>query len=137
MFELLKAVQIIFNPKHTQNTFSMWVIIGLDQCLLPAARSPYLHVHLKTENSLNSVAWVRERTIPTERPPLVSEDRAYGRNLGFLDRSRYFFQVAPQLYSRGWVDPVPDPQLRRNVFPVRYGKLIELSWVLNKIQDDG
>jgi hypothetical protein len=26
----------------------------------------------------------------------------YGRNLGFLDRSRYFFfQVSPQLYSRG------------------------------------
>jgi hypothetical protein len=24
-------------------------------------------------------------------------------NLGFLDRSRYFFfQVAPQLWSRGW-----------------------------------
>jgi hypothetical protein len=34
--------------------------------------------------------------------------------LGFLDRSRYFFfQVAPQLYSRGWVDPVPDPLLLR------------------------
>jgi hypothetical protein len=33
----------------------------------------------------------------------------YGRILGFLDRSRYyFFQVAPQLYSRGWVDPVLD-----------------------------
>jgi hypothetical protein len=30
----------------------------------------------------------------------------------FLDRSRYFFfQVAPQLYSRDWVDPVPDPLL--------------------------
>jgi hypothetical protein len=30
----------------------------------------------------------------------------YGRILGFLDRSSYFFfQVAPQLYSRGWVDP--------------------------------
>jgi hypothetical protein len=26
----------------------------------------------------------------------------YGRNLGFLDRSRYFFfEVAPRLYSRG------------------------------------
>jgi hypothetical protein len=24
-----------------------------------------------------------------------------------------FFQVAPQLYSRGWVDPVPDPLLLR------------------------
>jgi hypothetical protein len=38
----------------------------------------------------------------------------YSRNLGALDRSRYFFfQVAPQLYSRGWVDPVPDPLLPR------------------------
>jgi hypothetical protein len=23
----------------------------------------------------------------------------------------FFYQVAPQLYSRGWVDPVPDPLL--------------------------
>jgi hypothetical protein len=38
----------------------------------------------------------------------------YGRILGFLDRSSYiFFQVAPQFYSRGWVDPVPDPLLLR------------------------
>jgi hypothetical protein len=48
---------------------------------------------------------VRERTVPTERPPLVGEviakfaDRGcqvvsvtdpYGRIFGFLDRSRYF-----------------------------------------------
>jgi hypothetical protein len=33
----------------------------------------------------------------------------------FLDRSRYFFfEVVPQLYSRGWVDPVPDPLLRKS-----------------------
>jgi hypothetical protein len=67
---------------------------------------------------LNSVAIVRERTGPTERPPLVGEVscqllRIEGVawsaqriptvvNLGFLDRSRYFFlQVAPQLSSRG------------------------------------
>jgi hypothetical protein len=79
---------------------------------------------------LNTVAWVRERTIPTERPLLVGEVSAnffadrrchvvsvtdyYGRILGFLDRSRYFFfQVAPQFYSRGWVDPIPDPLLLR------------------------
>jgi hypothetical protein len=38
----------------------------------------------------------------------------YARILGLLDRSRYFFfQVAPQLYSRGLVDPVPDPLLLR------------------------
>jgi hypothetical protein len=45
---------------------------------------------------------------------VVSVTDPYGRNLGFLDRNRYlFFQVAPQLYSRGRVDPVPDPLLLR------------------------
>jgi hypothetical protein len=55
----------------------------------------------------NSVALVRERTIPTERPPLVGEVNAnfceqkgvawsvrrtpYGRNLGFLDRMFFSF----------------------------------------------
>jgi hypothetical protein len=39
---------------------------------------------------------------------------SYGRILGFLERSRYFFfEVAPQLYLRGRVDPVPDPLLLR------------------------
>jgi hypothetical protein len=64
------------------------------------------------------MASVRKRTIPTERPPLVSEVSAnffadiwchvvsvtdpYGRILGSLDRSRYYyFQVGPQLHSRG------------------------------------
>jgi hypothetical protein len=74
-----------------------------------------------------SVALVHERTIPTELPPFFGEVSAnfYGvlrgqRNRSlrpysrFLDRNRYyFFQVAPQLYSRGWVDPVPDPLLLR------------------------
>jgi hypothetical protein len=61
-------------------------------------------VHVYGHNN-NSVALVRERTIPTERPPLVGEDSAnfsmyrwcrivsvaepYGRNLGFLDRHVY------------------------------------------------
>jgi hypothetical protein len=34
--------------------------------------------------------------------------------LGFWNRSRDFsIQVVPQLYSRGWVDPVPDTLLRK------------------------
>jgi hypothetical protein len=69
------------------------------------------------------MALVRERTIPTECLPLAGEalptfaDRhchmvsvmdPHGRILEFLDWSRYFFfQAAPQLYSRGWVDPIP------------------------------
>jgi hypothetical protein len=75
----------------------------------------------------NSMVWVRERTIPTERPPLVGEVIANfcgsrvprGQRDGSLwPYSRFsrhepllVYQVAPQLYSRGWVDLVPDPQL--------------------------
>jgi hypothetical protein len=75
------------------------------------------------------VAWARERTYrPSDRRlseklvptfadtgcHVVSVTDSYCRILGFLDRSRYFlFQVAPQLYSRGWVHPVPDPLLLR------------------------
>jgi hypothetical protein len=65
------------------------------------------------KNKTNSVASVRERTrdrrlleklVPAfadRRCRVVSVTDPYSRVLGFLDRSRYFFfQVAPQLYSR-------------------------------------
>jgi hypothetical protein len=57
-------------------------------------------------NNNNSVSLVCERTIPTELVPtfagrgcrVVSAADPYGRNLGLLDRSRYFFfQEAAQL----------------------------------------
>jgi hypothetical protein len=45
---------------------------------------------------------------------VVSAADSHGGILGFLEWSRYYFlQVAPQLYSRGWIDPVPDPLLLR------------------------
>jgi hypothetical protein len=57
------------------------------------------------------------KLVPTStarRCHVVTMTDPYGRILGFLDRSRYFFfQVAPQLCSRGWMDPVPDPLLLR------------------------
>jgi hypothetical protein len=78
----------------------------------------------------NSITLVREQTIRNGQPPLVSEVSGnfyglegchvvsamdpHGLILGFLDRNHYFFfQVAPQLYSWGWVGPVPDPVLLR------------------------
>jgi hypothetical protein len=77
-----------------------------------------------------NVALVRNRTILTERPPYVSEvsTNFCGKKVSrgqrnwsprplisiFQIRRRYFsIQVAPQLFSRGWVDPVPDPLLLR------------------------
>jgi hypothetical protein len=45
---------------------------------------------------------------------VASATDPHGRILGFLERSRYyFFQVAPQLHSRDWVDPVPYPLFYR------------------------
>jgi hypothetical protein len=89
------------------------------------------------------MAWVREQTIPTEQPPLVSEVTAnfagrgccvvsttdpYGHILCFLDQSRYsFFQVAPQLYSRGLVDPVPDPLAVLEIEPGTSGSVARNS----------
>jgi hypothetical protein len=74
-------------------------------------------------NIKNSVAWVCEWNIPTERLPfvgevsikfmdrrcrMVSETDLQDRILDFLDRNHYyFFKEVPQLHSRGWVDPVP------------------------------
>jgi hypothetical protein len=84
----------------------------------------------KQTNRTNSVAWVRRRelyrlsdrrlseklvpsladrgcrVVSATNPPTVV-------NFGILDRSPYFFEIAPQLSSRGWVDPVPDPALLR------------------------
>jgi hypothetical protein len=43
---------------------------------------------------------------------MISVTDPFGRIIGFLDRSCYFFfQLAPQLYSRGWVNTIPDPRL--------------------------
>jgi hypothetical protein len=77
----------------------------------------------------NSVAWVRRRELhrPNDRrlsaklvPTLADRERRVVSatnppvlNFGFLDRSRYFLEIAPQLSSRGWVDPVLDPLLLR------------------------
>jgi hypothetical protein len=76
----------------------------------------------------NSMALVNEWTIPSNRHLLVklvptfadegcrvvSATDPHGCVLGFIDRSYYYFlTVVPQLYSRGWVDPVPDSQLPR------------------------
>jgi hypothetical protein len=61
----------------------------------------------ESENELYQPSYSRlsAKSVPTitdRACHLVSVTDLYGRNLDFLDRSRYFFfQVAPQLYSRG------------------------------------
>jgi hypothetical protein len=92
-------------------------------------------LHFVTNSALNvtsSVAWVRERTIPTERPPklvptfadrkcrVIRSMDVYGRILGFLDRSHNCmqFRFVWGLHSSGlqW-NVVRNSTFRRNVLP--------------------
>jgi hypothetical protein len=71
-------------------------------------------LYQKVVQVLNSMVWVRKWTIPTKGPPLVGEVSA-----NFGDRGcQVVSMVDPyghnQLHSRGRVDPVPDPLLRKS-----------------------
>jgi hypothetical protein len=94
-------------------------------CKLSLFNSVDFHSY-QTNNNNNSVGLVRERIILSERPAVVSEVSAkcfavrgrrvlnaanpYSRILGFPDRTSYsLFQVAPQFYTLGWVDPRSRP----------------------------
>jgi hypothetical protein len=76
-------------------------------------------------NSASKLCWPSDRLSSAKLMPIFAGRRVlhsqrgrsptlYSLNLGFLDRSHcFFFQVAPQLYSRSWVVPVPNPLLLR------------------------
>jgi hypothetical protein len=90
----------------------------------PSPSWPHLTVSFETTKktpwpqSASKLYWLSDRYLSAKLVPafadrgcnVVSVMDPYGCILGFLDRSSYFFfQAAPQLYSQGWVDPVPHP----------------------------
>jgi hypothetical protein len=64
-----------------------------------------MNVFLETGNPSFTKIAITAKLVPTLADRvcrMVSATDPHGRNLAFLDRSRYlFFQVAPQLNSRG------------------------------------
>jgi hypothetical protein len=66
--------------------------------------------------SVSELYWPSDRCLSAKLVPtfvnggchVVSVMDTYGRILGFLDRSCYFFFQVAQLYLRGWMDPVGD-----------------------------
>jgi hypothetical protein len=79
--------------------------------------SLYSTIQLKTPwpESASELYWPSDRRMSAKWLPTFADKECHvvsltdPRILDFLDRSRYFFyQVAPQLYSRGKVVPVPD-----------------------------
>jgi hypothetical protein len=101
---------------------NLWVV-SLRQsvmcCIVWRLVAKPTNVHPRTDKLACFLGTVRlsAKLVPTFadwRCHMVRATDPQGRILGFLNRSRYFlFQAAPQLYSRGWVDPVPDPLFLR------------------------
>jgi hypothetical protein len=62
---------------------------------------------------------------------VVSTTHPYCLFSDFLDGNRYiFFQAAPRLYSRGWMDPVPEPLLLRKSGSA--GNRTQDLWICNQ-----
>jgi hypothetical protein len=132
VFLFLTHTRVVFFPEvenihgsiHNKKCFMKFILATDNYLKLGLERFPVYVNFWDYEKYHNRFCTI----IPTERPPLVSKVSAnflriesatwstwripYGRILAFLDRSRYYcFQIAPQLYSRGWLDLVPDPLL--------------------------
>jgi hypothetical protein len=99
---------------------AQYMQVGLINCLTFSSLEDSIRINANTSFMIyvkkNSMVWVRNRTIPTERPPPVVEVIANFLRIEGATWSAWriptavfsvFYQVAPQLYSRGWVDPVP------------------------------
>jgi hypothetical protein len=98
-------------------------VLGRTKCPLYFDTMPTAQKTTKKLRGLSPRANYTDRATAACRPifadrgcHVVSVTGPYACILGFLDRSRnFFFQVAPQLYSRGSVDSVPDPLLLRKI----------------------
>jgi hypothetical protein len=119
---IIQLILYQYNSKIIKQKIKLILSFGCTQdSTINAFYSFAWYIKLK----LNSMVWVRERTIPTERPPHVSEVisnflRIEGATLSawristavfsvFWTGADTFYQDAPQLYSRAWEGPVPDP----------------------------
>jgi hypothetical protein len=118
-------MNIFWNEKKIRHYWLVFFSIICAVCLLFKQLS-YFYEKLKLKSpwpeSASELYRLSDRRLSAKLVPTFADIGCHvasvtdpcGRNLGFLNRSRYFFfQVAPHLYSRGWVDPVPDPLLLR------------------------
>jgi hypothetical protein len=128
-FKITTIPQTLLPPSWVSSSAITMETASSNEIFITSQKTKYYIWEGNVNGEENSVVWVRERTTSSDRRlsaklvstfadrgcRVVSATDHYGRNLRFLDRSRYFFfEVAPQLCSRGWVDPVPDPLLLRN-----------------------
>jgi hypothetical protein len=113
-FELSRSVACWIRPLRPHFKMDMEYINGYkrtgDDSVAFSLQTNYTHWSTDT---------CRRSLVPTSVARGVSRDQRDGSptavNLFSRPEPLLFFQVAPHLSSRGWVDPVPDPLLRRKL----------------------
>jgi hypothetical protein len=84
--------------------------------------------------------WPSDRSLSAKFVPtfanrvccVVSAMDPHGHILGFLDWSHYyFFQVAPQLYSWGWVDPIQTHYFSENLAKMWGPRTTPKDWLID------
>jgi hypothetical protein len=116
------------NNHPTNEILQNWILSDREHMIIWRNGCHYNFEKYRPTKQTNSVAWVRRRELyrPSDRrlsaklmPTLADRgcrvvsatNPPQSLISGFLDRSRHFLEIAPQLPSRGWVDPVLDPLL--------------------------
>jgi hypothetical protein len=103
-----------------KRNFAKKVRLTTSSCVRPSPPPPKKKKHSPRPEFANKLYRPSDRRLSAKVVPtftdrgchMVNVTDSYSSILWFLDRSRNFFlQVAPKLYSRGWVDPLPDPLL--------------------------
>jgi hypothetical protein len=115
----------LFHSNYNIFTRLKWICLGIRKFVV-ILLATFSHAIKKKQNSVPGSASELHRLsdcLMSAKSMPTFEDRGchmvnmmdpYSHIHCFLDWSHYFFfQVASQLYSRGWVDPVPDPLLLR------------------------
>jgi hypothetical protein len=107
-------VYTMWEPRHLTTlkaSMACWYCYNPNPCkvMMSPTACPLPADEFESSGSIKKRNSASEPTFADRGCHVVIVSDQYGHTLGFLDRSPYFFfQAAPQLYSR--VDPVPDPQ---------------------------
>jgi hypothetical protein len=122
-----------WSVNNTATVCMLYLKLGPDKTMIKTKKKTKLH-HLSPRANYTDrvtaacrwsdcqLVWIEGATWSAWRIPLAVFSR-FSRQEPLL-----FYQVSPQLYSRGWVDPVPDPLFFFLV--VNNSKFYCLTWVL-------
>jgi hypothetical protein len=111
-YALSSSMRLLFYRLSYQRSVSISFLLHASYMLVPSHQPCTVHQLIIFLHNRKGIGL--KFCLATDYPEECSLWFTSGHTLYFRPRSRYFcIQVAPQLSSRGWVDPVPDAHFLR------------------------